>query len=368
MARSTSSADRVALPRVRSSAVRLATPLLSRGSSVAPASTDARAMTIGMPGPLRDEDDDPVRQREPRPSRGCRGCRRARGRGQRLGTGRRGQRRDGSGQDDALHGGQTHGGIIPAPPSPARPTARAYRSSSARTGAKASRLSRVFGSSQSCTWLMPSRAYARSSSARRSGGPARGSKVQCAGSGGDARRPRRHVDEHGDRAAERRRVAPRLAACGVDPVPERRHARGTVLRGGEVRVPQVAVPGQQRQHPFPGRPDQDRWAAGPGPPGAELALAGLVILADEVDLAVAKQPMDDAQPLLEPAHPVIEGVPERPVLRLVPARARPRGSGGLPRSPRWCRPASPGTRGCGTTCRRRAARSPRERSPPRWRR
>ena len=119
MARSTSRADRVALPRVRSSAVRLATPPLSGGSSDR-ARLDRRAGDDDRDArPLGDEDDDPVRQREPRPARGCRGCRRARGRWQRLGTRRRGQRRDGSGQDDAPHGGQTHGGIIPAPPSPA---------------------------------------------------------------------------------------------------------------------------------------------------------------------------------------------------------------------------------------------------------
>src|SRR5262249_10485779 len=57
--------------------------------------------------------------------------------------------------------------------------------------------------------------------------------------------------------------------------------------------------------------------------GSELTVTGLVEAADEVDLAVAQEPVDDAEPLLEAAHPVVVRVAEGLVLRLVPAGADP---------------------------------------------
>ena len=61
---------------------------------------------------------------------------------------------------------------------------------------------------------------------------------------------------------------------------------------------------------------------GRGPARQQLAVPRLVVLALEVDLPLPQQRHDDLERLLEAAHPVIEGVAEGLVLRLVPARAQ----------------------------------------------
>ena len=126
MARSTSRADRVALPRVRSSAVRLPTPPLLGGSRTAPASTDARAMTIGMPGRSATRTTIPfasVSRTQPAAVAGA---------GDTGATGDGGKVWERTGVASAAtaavrttpsHGGPMHGGIIPALPSPGRPGA-----------------------------------------------------------------------------------------------------------------------------------------------------------------------------------------------------------------------------------------------------
>jgi hypothetical protein len=107
------------------------------------------------------------------------------------------------------------------------------------------------------------------------------------------------------------------------PVAKRGDARRAVLRGSEVHVPQIAVPGEQPQHALPGRSDQDGRPAGPGASRLQHALASFVVAPGEVHLPVAEQPVDDAEPFLEAAHPVVEGKSEGAVLGFVPARAEP---------------------------------------------
>ena len=127
--------------------------LLSPGSRIAPASTEARTTTIGNTGPFRDEDDDTVRQREAAPRQPERRGRRPAGPADAPAWRAPRRQRSGRGPSRQPCAWRHYTGSSDR----RRPTDR-YRSRSASTGAKASRLSSVFGSSQSCTWLMPSRA------------------------------------------------------------------------------------------------------------------------------------------------------------------------------------------------------------------
>ena len=54
----------------------------------------------------------------------------------------------------------------------------------------------------------------------------------------------------------------------------------------------------------------------------QLAVAGDVVAALEVDGALPQQRADDREGLLEPRHAMVEGEPEGAVLDLVPARAQ----------------------------------------------
>jgi hypothetical protein len=92
---------------------------------------------------------------------------------------------------------------------------------------------------------------------------------------------------------------------------------------GRVAVPDgvvgVGVAGRQAHHARAAGADPDRWAARARTARAQLALAGLVVLAGEVDFALAQQPADDGQRLLEAAGEVVEGVAEGGVFGLLPA-------------------------------------------------
>ena len=75
------------------------------------------------------------------------------------------------------------------------------------------------------------------------------------------------------------------------------------------------------QHPRPVRADHQRRAAGPRAARQELAIAGLVPAAVEVDGAVAQERPDDRERLLEPVDPVVVRVAVGAELGLVPAGA-----------------------------------------------
>ena len=107
-----SCAERVVLPRVRRSAVRLARPSFSGGSRIAPASTEARTTTMGTPGRSATRTTTPFGSAKRLHAAGEDAAGRA---GRTCGSRRRGERRDGSGQGEAPHGSHAHGGIIPAP-------------------------------------------------------------------------------------------------------------------------------------------------------------------------------------------------------------------------------------------------------------
>ena len=247
MARSTSRADRVALPRVTSSAVRPATPPLSggvEGPPRRPRPTRARRRS-GCPGCSATRTTIPFdRVKRVHPAAGP-GASRPSAPAE-SGTGRRSERRDRSGQDDTSHGGQTHGGIIPAQPSPIpRPggTRLPVQKREDRWLKGLEALQRVR--------LEPELHVTDDPRGRRPGAPPPAARAalpgvrrsQCGGSGGDAPRPGAMST---NTAIVRPTVPgsrPNFAAGLVDPVAERTHARRAVLRGGEVRIPQIAVLG-----------------------------------------------------------------------------------------------------------------------------
>src|SRR4051812_1034038 len=125
------------------------------------------------------------------------------------------------------------------------------------------------------------------------------------------------IDQETDGARNRGGISASLLEGGVD--------FGTVLgqlcqRLSRPGVPDVAIGGEQAQHPRRGRPDQDRRSLGSGATRAQLTVSGLVVGAGEIDLPVAQQAVDDGDGLGEAADPVIEGVAEGGVPRLIPPR------------------------------------------------
>ena len=154
MARSLSCAERVVVPRVRRSAVRLARPSFSGGSRIAPASTEARTTTMGTPGRSATRTTTPFGSAKRLHAAGEDA---AGGRRQdlRMRPAWRAPRRQRSGRGPSRQpcAWRHYTGSLDGAGRRTR-----YRSSSSSTGANASMLSSVFGSSQSCTWLMPSRA------------------------------------------------------------------------------------------------------------------------------------------------------------------------------------------------------------------
>ena len=114
--------------------------------------------------------------------------------------------------------------------------------------------------------------------------------------------------------------------------PTSRQASSTLARSGcdAVRpVPDVVVPAvpgvgvghRGAQHPRPVRADHQRRAGRPRAARQELAIAGLVPAAVEVDGAVAQERPDDRERLLEPVDPVVVRVAVGAELGLVPAGA-----------------------------------------------
>ena len=131
------------------------------------------------------------------------------------------------------------------------------------------------------------------------------------------------VDRQPHRHLQRRRVPPLRLARGEQ---VRAPLLEPLVREAEPgRVPRVRVAGCQPQHAFALGGDEDRrssrYSGGAGRGRDQHRVLDVVPAAVEGDpLAVEEWP-DDRQRLLEPARPVVEGVAERGVLRLVPAGA-----------------------------------------------
>src|SRR2546421_12171692 len=81
--------------------------------------------------------------------------------------------------------------------------------------------------------------------------------------------------------------------------------------------------GRDRQHPPAGRADEQGWAARGWPARPQLAVAGAVVRALEVDGAFLEQCPDDRERLLEAIDPVVERDTKGAELGLVPAGAEP---------------------------------------------
>ena len=86
------------------------------------------------------------------------------------------------------------------------------------------------------------------------------------------------------------------------------------------RVPGIGVAGDDAQHAAASRADQDGRPGGRGPRG-RLTASRAWKNSLEVDVFATQQRLDDRHRLLEAADPVIEGIAERVVLRLVPPSA-----------------------------------------------
>src|SRR5205085_9112724 len=132
--------------------------------------------------------------------------------------------------------------------------------------------------------------------------------------------PPEEVNADGAGALQRRRVAPGLAAGGVDALA----ALSEGLGRGVEDVPLVGVARGQAEHAGAAAADHDRRPLrARAAARAQPAVARLVILADEVGVAGLQQAVDDRQRLLEAADPVVARLAEGRELLLVPTRADP---------------------------------------------
>ena len=168
------------------------------------------------------------------------------------------------------------------------------------------------------------------------GDPLAGERAQRLGDG------RRESPRAGGRVARRSRpgrgpcrpAAGRARRRSARPRPGRGRPRGTPRRRGRAaratpsggcrcrrtrRSTRRRAAASMPQHPRAVRPDHERRAAGPRAARQELAVAGLVVRAVEVDRPVAEQRPDDRERLLEPVDPMVEREAERAELGLVPA-------------------------------------------------
>ena len=118
-------------------------------------------------------------------------------------------------------------------------------------------------------------------------------------------------------------------------------AGGRVAVLAPPHVPRVDVGERDVEHPVADRPDHQRRSTLARRAGMQHALPGVVVRAVEVDRAVAQQRADDRERLLEPAHPIVVGEAEGPVVRSDSIRRRARGSAGRRR---WRRPSPPAWR------------------------
>ena len=113
--------------------------------------------------------------------------------------------------------------------------------------------------------------------------------------------------------------------------------RGEVVLA--VGVPGVGVAGGETEHALTAAADEDGRSLGTRAARAQLAVAGGVVGALEVDVPGAQQGGDDLQRLLEAADAVVVGEAEGGVFGLVPAGAETEDQAGRRRSRRWCRPS-----------------------------
>ena len=120
--------------------------------------------------------------------------------------------------------------------------------------------------------------------------------------------------------AKRRRVPPDLAARGFD--------FGEGLGHGFwfahiADVPEVGILCGQLEHARTLASHQQRRPFSSRTARYDVALPCLIILSNKIDMPFLQQWTQDLQGFFEAVHAMIEGQPERLVLRLVPARADP---------------------------------------------
>src|SRR5256885_6286683 len=108
-----------------------------------------------------------------------------------------------------------------------------------------------------------------------------------------------------DRAFHLGWLAPGRCAGGVDFGPQRRDPFGSVAGPAVPGIPAVDVGHGQRQHPLADRADH-QWRSTRSWPWNELAIAGRIEFAGEVDFAVAQQRSNDAEGFGEPRHAPVE--------------------------------------------------------------
>src|SRR5947209_3844347 len=128
----------------------------------------------------------------------------------------------------------------------------------------------------------------------------------------------RKRDRHRNRELQRGGVATLRLAGSVHFV-DRLLGRGrTGVPGG---VPCVGIARHQSQHAGSLAGQQQRWPRRSRAARNQLAVARGVVLAGEIDLAVAEQRTDDLQRLFESTYAVVEGKAEGIELGLMPAGA-----------------------------------------------
>jgi len=120
------------------------------------------------------------------------------------------------------------------------------------------------------------------------------------------------------RDAHRRRVAAYFVARGLDGGQRPGHRLGLTHVAG---VPQVGIPRGQLDHARALGSEQQRRSLLTRTARHVLAVPRLVVLPSEIDVPVPQHRYEDLHGLFETARAMIEGQPERLVLRLVPARA-----------------------------------------------